>query len=78
MWSEPHAEIEGQVAFAASKAGLIQLTKVMALELARYSIRVNALAPGYIQSDLNAEFFDTHAAVATDQNHPAASSAPAR
>jgi NAD(P)-dependent dehydrogenase (short-subunit alcohol dehydrogenase family) len=48
----------GMVApYAASKAGLIQLTKAMALELARYSIRVNALAPGYIQSDLNADFF---------------------
>src|SRR5690606_36700128 len=48
----------GMVApYAASKAGLIQLTKARALELARYSIRVNALAPGYIQSDLNSDFF---------------------
>jgi NAD(P)-dependent dehydrogenase (short-subunit alcohol dehydrogenase family) len=42
-----------------SKAGLVQLTKVMALELARFAIRVNALAPGYIESDLNREFFDS-------------------
>jgi NAD(P)-dependent dehydrogenase (short-subunit alcohol dehydrogenase family) len=50
----------GMVApYAASKAALIQLTKTMALELARYSIRVNAIAPGYISSDLNAEFFET-------------------
>jgi NAD(P)-dependent dehydrogenase (short-subunit alcohol dehydrogenase family) len=44
-------------AYVASKAGLIQLTKAMALELARYAIRVNALAPGYIETDLNRDFF---------------------
>ncbi len=47
--------------YVASKAGLIQLTKAMALELARYNIRVNALAPGYIETDLNREFFATEA-----------------
>jgi NAD(P)-dependent dehydrogenase (short-subunit alcohol dehydrogenase family) len=44
-------------AYVASKAALIQLTQAMALELARYRIRVNALAPGYIETDLNREFF---------------------
>lgn len=44
-------------AYVASKAGLIQLTKAMALELARYRIRVNALAPGYIETDINRDFF---------------------
>lgn len=44
-------------AYVASKAGLIQLTKAMALELARHRIRVNALAPGYIETDINREFF---------------------
>ncbi len=48
-------------AYAASKAGLVQLTKIMALELARYQIRVNALCPGYIETDLNREFFATEA-----------------
>jgi NAD(P)-dependent dehydrogenase (short-subunit alcohol dehydrogenase family) len=43
--------------YAASKAGLIQLTKAMALELARHRIRVNALAPGYIETAMNREFF---------------------
>lgn len=47
--------------YAASKAGLIQLTKAMALEWARYGIRVNALAPGYFKTDLNAGFFETPA-----------------
>jgi len=44
-------------AYAASKAALIQLTKAMALELARHGIRVNAIAPGYVETPLNAEFF---------------------
>ncbi|MCW5622352.1 MAG: glucose 1-dehydrogenase [Burkholderiales bacterium] len=44
-------------AYVASKAGLIQLSKAMALELARYRIRVNALAPGYIETDINRDFF---------------------
>jgi len=43
-------------AYAAAKAGLVSLTQTMALELARYYIRVNALAPGYIVTDLNREF----------------------
>ena len=52
----------GMVApYAASKAGLIQLTQTLALELARYDIRVNAIAPGYIESDLNREWFATEA-----------------
>lgn len=51
----------GVAAYCASKAGLIQLTRVMALELARHRIRVNALAPGYVETDLNREFFASEA-----------------
>jgi NAD(P)-dependent dehydrogenase (short-subunit alcohol dehydrogenase family) len=47
--------------YAVSKAGLVQLTKVMALELARFGIRVNALAPGYIKTDLNREYWQSPA-----------------
>jgi NAD(P)-dependent dehydrogenase (short-subunit alcohol dehydrogenase family) len=49
------------VGYVASKAGLTHLTQALALELARYKIRVNALAPGYIETDLNREFFNSEA-----------------
>lgn len=42
--------------YAISKAGLVQATKAMALELARYNIRVNAILPGYVATDMNSEF----------------------
>lgn len=40
-------------AYSATKAALIQVTKSQAIELARYNISVNALAPGYILTDIN-------------------------
>ena len=46
----------GVAPYAISKAGVIQATKVMALELARHGIRVNALLPGYVITDLNRDF----------------------
>lgn len=48
-------------AYATSKAGVIQLTKAMALELARNNIRVNALAPGYFVTEMNEQFMATEA-----------------
>ena len=51
----------GVAPYAISKAGVIQATKAMALELARHRIRVNALLPGYIATDLNREFLASDA-----------------
>ncbi|WP_208646151.1 SDR family NAD(P)-dependent oxidoreductase [Sphingobium indicum] len=47
--------------YAASKAAAIQLTKVAALELARFGIRVNCICPGYFATDMNRDFWDTEA-----------------
>jgi NAD(P)-dependent dehydrogenase (short-subunit alcohol dehydrogenase family) len=50
----------GQVApYNASKAGLIHLTHVLAMEWARYRIRVNAICPGYIETEMNSDFWKT-------------------
>ena len=56
--------------YAASKAALVHLTKAMALELARYRIRVNALAPGYVETSLNREFFASDAGEALIKRVP--------
>lgn len=46
-------------AYCASKGGCLQLTKVMALEWARYDIQANAILPGYFETPMNKEFFET-------------------
>ncbi|MEM8877674.1 MAG: SDR family oxidoreductase [Pseudomonadota bacterium] len=51
-------------AYAASKAALIQMTKQHALEWARHGIRVNAIAPGYVETDMNRKFFASKAGLA--------------
>lgn len=50
----------GQVApYNASKAGLIHLTRALAMEWARHDIRVNAICPGYIETEMNSDFWKT-------------------
>jgi len=63
--------VAGQVAaYTASKAGIVHLTRTMALELARHRIRVNALCPGYIETALNREFFASEAGQALVRRIP--------
>ena len=63
--------VAGHVAaYAASKAGLVQLTQALALEWARHGIRVNALAPGYMETDLNRDFLATDAGQALIRRVP--------
>ena len=47
----------GESMYATSKAGVVQLTRHMALELMRYQIRVNAICPGYFETEMNKDFF---------------------
>jgi NAD(P)-dependent dehydrogenase (short-subunit alcohol dehydrogenase family) len=47
---------KGTGPYGASKAGLIHLTRAMAVEWAKHRIRVNAIAPGYFSSDMADEF----------------------
>ena len=49
---------KGISSYAASKAGLIQLTQALALEWAKDQIRVNAIAPGYVLTEMNQDFFE--------------------
>ena len=50
---------KGTGPYSASKAALLHLTKNMAVEWARYGVRVNSIAPGYYATDMAEEFLDT-------------------
>jgi NAD(P)-dependent dehydrogenase (short-subunit alcohol dehydrogenase family) len=45
--------------YSASKAGLVQLTRTLALEWIPHNVQVNALCPGYFLTDMNEEFFSS-------------------
>jgi len=57
-------------AYSSAKAALHHLTRAMAVELARHSIRVNAIAPGYIETDLNRPFLQSPAGQALLKRNP--------
>lgn len=61
---------QGVPAYGASKAALINLTRALAAEWARHGIRVNALAPGYIETDLNKDFLASQAGEAIRKRIP--------
>lgn len=51
----------GLTHYGASKAAVNQLTRIMAQELAAHNIRVNAVAPGYLWTDMTADYYETEA-----------------
>ena len=61
----------GESTYSISKAGVVQMTKAMALELGHKGIRVNALCPGYFRTEMNSDYFDTEKGQAYIQTTPA-------
>jgi NAD(P)-dependent dehydrogenase (short-subunit alcohol dehydrogenase family) len=61
---------KGTVAYAVAKSGVIQLTKALGLELAFKGIRVNAIAPGWIVTDINRDYLTSDAGAGIKREIP--------
>ena len=64
------AVAKGAVAYAAAKAGVVQITKALALELAFKGVRVNAIAPGWFVTEINDDYLNSKAGDAIKREIP--------
>ncbi|MGN6148930.1 MAG: SDR family NAD(P)-dependent oxidoreductase [Rhizomicrobium sp.] len=62
--------LPGSAPYCMSKAGLAMMTQCMAREWARYDINVNAICPGFIETELNSDWFETTKGKAQTQSFP--------
>jgi 3-oxoacyl-[acyl-carrier protein] reductase len=62
---------KGVAAYATAKAGVVQLTKALAMELTFKGIRVNAIAPGWFVTDINRDYLESSAAAGLKRDIPA-------
>jgi NAD(P)-dependent dehydrogenase (short-subunit alcohol dehydrogenase family) len=61
---------KGAVAYAAAKAGVVQVTKALAVELAFKGVRVNAIAPGWFVTEMNDDYLSSEAGAAIKREIP--------
>ncbi|HZP71284.1 MAG TPA: glucose 1-dehydrogenase [Pseudolabrys sp.] len=61
---------KGAVAYAAAKAGVVQVTKALAVELAFKGVRVNAIAPGWFVTEMNDDYLNGEAGAAIKREIP--------
>ncbi|HET7192831.1 MAG TPA: SDR family NAD(P)-dependent oxidoreductase [Pseudolabrys sp.] len=64
------AVAKGAVAYATAKAGVVQVTKALAVELAFKGVRVNAIAPGWFVTEMNDDYLSSEAGAAIKREIP--------